>query len=62
MLFRAASDDDFDLTKAVFIGDDQRDIEASQAAGCKVERVGPDRSLLQIVESLLESGPGIDKA
>ena len=55
MLFRAASEHDFDLTKAIFIGDDSRDVEAGSAAGCKVTMVEPGNSLLDIVESLLKS-------
>ncbi len=55
MLFRAASEHDFDLTKATFIGDDRRDIEAGDAVGCKVIMVGPDKSLLDVVKSLLKS-------
>lgn len=54
MLFRAASDNDFDLTKAILIGDDQRDIEAGNAAGCKVIMVEPGKGLLEIVKSLLK--------
>lgn len=55
MLFRAASEHEFDLTKAVFIGDDQRDIEAGNAADCRVIMVEPGRGLLEIVKSLLKS-------
>ena len=54
MLFKAASEHDFDLTKATFIGDDQRDIEAGDAADCKVIKVKPGKSLLDIVKSLLK--------
>ncbi|MFC2005280.1 HAD-IIIA family hydrolase, partial [Chloroflexota bacterium] len=55
MLFRAASDNGFDLTKAIFIGDDQRDIEAGNAAGCKVMMVEPGKGLLEIVSPWLIS-------
>jgi histidinol-phosphate phosphatase family protein len=55
MLFRAASDHDFDLTKAVFIGDDRRDMEAGDSAGCNVIMVEPGKSLLDIVQAMLKS-------
>ena len=55
MLFQAAREHDFDLTKAVFIGDDERDLQAGEAAGCKTILVEPGRDLLQIVTSLLKS-------
>ena len=53
LLLRAANEHDFDLTKVVFIGDDQPDIEAGNAAGCKVIMVEPGNNLLDIVSSLL---------
>ena len=34
MLFQTAREHDIDLTRAVFIGDDERDGEAAAAAGC----------------------------
>lgn len=55
MLFQAAREHDFDLTKAVFIGDDERDLQAGEAAGCKTDMVNPGKGLLQIVTSLLKS-------
>ena len=54
MLLRAASEHNFDLTGAVFIGDDQRDMEAGTAAGCKVIMVEPGKGLLEVVRVLLE--------
>ena len=53
MLFRAAREHDFDLTKAIFIGDDKRDLEAGNASGCKVIMVEPGRGLLDITKSIL---------
>ena len=35
LLFQAAREHVFDLTKAIYIGDDERDMAAGQAAGCK---------------------------
>lgn len=52
MLFRAASEHNFDLTKAIFIGDDERDIEAGNASRCKTILVDREKDLLQIVNSL----------
>lgn len=54
MLFKAASDYEFDLTKAVFIGDDKRDAEAGAAADCPVIMVKPGKSLLDIAKSLVK--------
>ena len=53
LLYRAAGDHDFNLTKAVFIGDKESDMQAGQAAGCKTVLVEPDKNLLRVVKSLL---------
>lgn len=53
MLFRAAIDHQIDLSKAVFVGDDPRDKEAGDAAGCKTILMEPDGSLLEVVKSIL---------
>jgi len=55
MLFQAAAEHHFDLTKAVFIGDDVRDAEAGKAAGCKTILMPPDGDLLKSVKSFLKS-------
>jgi len=55
MLFQAASEHNFDLTKAIFIGDDERDLQAGDAAGCKTILVEPEKNLLEIVNSWLKS-------
>ncbi len=52
MLFRAAVDYHFDLTKAIFIGDDERDKEAGDAAGCKTILLQEGQGLLNVVKSL----------
>src|SRR5690606_5594555 len=54
MLFRAQRDFHLDLTRTLFIGDDERDAEAGDAAGCRTILVTPDRSLLQVVGDLLQ--------
>lgn len=55
LLFQAAREHNLNLTKAVFIGDDERDLQAGDAAGCKTVLVEPGKDLLQIVTSLLKS-------
>ncbi len=50
MLFMAQRDFDLNLADTYFIGDDIRDMEAGNAAGCKTILATPDRSLLQIVK------------
>lgn len=41
LLFQAAAENHLDLTKSIFIGDDERDIQTGQAAGCKTILVNP---------------------
>jgi D-glycero-D-manno-heptose 1,7-bisphosphate phosphatase len=53
MLFKAANDHHLNLTKAIFIGDDERDAAAGKAAGCRTILVNPQHYLLRIVRSLL---------
>jgi len=53
LLFRAASEHNINLTKAIFIGDDERDLQAGNAAGCKTVLVTPEKNLLNIVDSML---------
>ncbi|MCK4490980.1 MAG: HAD-IIIA family hydrolase, partial [Candidatus Altiarchaeales archaeon] len=55
MFFQAAREHHLDLTTAIFIGDDERDHQAGEAAGCKTILVTPEYNLLQIVNSLLKS-------
>ncbi|KKW19666.1 MAG: D,D-heptose 1,7-bisphosphate phosphatase [Parcubacteria group bacterium GW2011_GWA2_51_10] len=52
MLFAAAREHHFDLTKAVFIGDDERDGSAAEAADCPFRMVDESHSLLSIARSL----------
>jgi D,D-heptose 1,7-bisphosphate phosphatase len=53
MLLQAAREHHLDLTKTYFIGDDERDMQAGNAAGCKTILVTPENNLLSIVQSLL---------
>ena len=52
MLFRAAAEHSFDLTKTVFIGDDDRDEQAGKAADCPTILLHPKQRLLDIVRGL----------
>ena len=53
MLFQAQRDFHLDLTKTLFVGDDERDQEAGKAAGCLTDLVSSSRSLLDIVQEYL---------
>jgi len=57
MFFQAAREHHIDLTKAIFIGDDERDIQAGNAAGCKTILVTPENDLLKVVKSLVKLSP-----
>ena len=53
MLFQAQRDFSLDLTRTTFIGDDDRDAEAAEAAGCPWALVTDDRPLLRLVRDLV---------
>jgi len=53
MLFEAQRDLSLDLTRTTFVGDDERDEEAAEAAGCLSQRVTGERSLLAVTRELL---------
>jgi D-glycero-D-manno-heptose 1,7-bisphosphate phosphatase len=53
MLFQAQRDFDLDLTRTPFIGDDERDREAAEAAGCPSILVSERQSLLDVVRALV---------
>lgn len=54
MLYQAQKDYNLNLTECILIGDDERDIEAGKAAGCKTYQVTTDKNLLQIVKEMVE--------
>lgn len=54
MLFRAQRELDLDLTRTLFVGDDERDGLAAEAAGCPFAMVDSDRTLLDVVRELVE--------
>lgn len=53
MLFQAQRDFDLDLSRTIFIGDDERDAEAADAAGCPSQLVTHQTSLFDITCNLL---------
>ncbi len=53
MFFQAARERCLDLTKTIFIGDDERDAEAGEAAGVKTILVSPKKSFLEVVKELV---------
>ena len=53
MLLQAQRDFHLNLTKTLFIGDDERDQEAGVAAGCLTDLVSPQRNLLDVVQGYL---------
>jgi len=52
LLYQAANEHYFDATKAIFIGDDPRDIEAGETVGCRTIHMESDGNLLKVVESM----------
>jgi len=58
MLFSAQKDFHFDLSKVVFIGDDERDGIAANAAGCTWAEVKESQSLFDIAQQLSEKVSG----
>ena len=52
MLFQAQHDFNLDLSRTVFIGDDERDGQAAEAAGCLSALVSGEKTLLKIVAEL----------
>ncbi len=60
MLFEAQRDFHLDLTKTYFIGDDERDQEAGNAAGCRTLLVSSQMPLLKVVkEKILNQHCGL---
>ena len=53
LLFQAQKDFALDLSRNTLIGDDERDRQAAQAAGCRFIHVSEDRPLIQVVDELL---------
>jgi D-glycero-D-manno-heptose 1,7-bisphosphate phosphatase len=53
MLYQAQHDYQLDLTRTVFIGDDERDAEAARAAGVPYLAVDAEHSLLDRVKGIV---------
>ncbi|MAF96844.1 MAG: histidinol phosphate phosphatase [Rhodospirillaceae bacterium] len=51
MLFEAQRDFNLDLSTITFIGDDERDMEAGEAAGCRTVLLDSSCSLLDVVQN-----------
>jgi D-glycero-D-manno-heptose 1,7-bisphosphate phosphatase len=64
LLSRAASDFDIDLSRSVFIGDSETDVQAARAAGCKPILFGTglrvDSGLAEQFENIPTALTGID--
>jgi D,D-heptose 1,7-bisphosphate phosphatase len=54
LLFQAAREHNIDLTKTIFIGDDERDLQAGEAADIKTFLVAPEKSFLQIIKDIIK--------
>ena len=55
LLLQAQRDFSLDLTRTLFIGDDERDARAADAAGCPSALVTDERSLLDIVRGVVSN-------
>jgi D-glycero-D-manno-heptose 1,7-bisphosphate phosphatase len=55
MLFQAQRDFHLDLSRTVFVGDDERDAEAADAAGCPSVLVSEERTLIDVVSGLVDA-------
>jgi D-glycero-D-manno-heptose 1,7-bisphosphate phosphatase len=53
MLFQAQRDLNLDLSRTYFLGDDERDLEAADRAGCRFGTISEDQPLLDWVRALL---------
>jgi histidinol-phosphate phosphatase family protein len=53
MLFQAQRDFHLDLSRTLFIGDDERDAQAADAAGCPSVLVSDERPLLDVARKLV---------
>jgi len=54
MLFAAQRDHDLDLSRTLYIGDDERDAEAAAAAGCRFAYATGEGGLLEVTRTFLE--------
>ena len=61
MLYQAHRDLNLDLSRTYFVGDDERDREAADHAGCLFAKISPDRSLGEWVDEFLNDQNTEDK-
>ena len=54
MLLKAAVDHDYDIKKAIFIGDDMRDKQTGRNAGCKTILMKSNGNLLNTVKLIIK--------
>lgn len=54
MLFQAQKEFHIDLTNTLYVGDDERDRQAAEAAGCRFAMVTDDNSLLKITQGMVK--------
>jgi len=54
MLYQAQRDFHLDLTRTWFVGDDERDAEAAEAAGCPFTAVGETQRLDEVLTQVME--------
>ncbi len=53
LLYKAAWDHDIDLTKAIMVGDKEKDVEAGKAAGCRTILVPSEAGITHALDELL---------
>lgn len=58
MLLQAQRAFGLDLSRTLFVGDDETDVQAARAAGCLSAQVSLERPLLDVVRDLLGSANG----
>ena len=55
MLFQAQRDFNLDLSRTLFVGDDERDAQTADAAGCRSAMVSDQKPLLVVITELLQT-------
>jgi D-glycero-D-manno-heptose 1,7-bisphosphate phosphatase len=55
LLFQAQHELNLDLTRTLFIGDDERDVQAADAAGCPSALVTPEVPLIDIIRKVVKN-------
>ena len=60
MFYQAQKEYSLNLTQCVMIGDDERDMQAGKAAGCRCIQVSEDYPLSEAVKQLLQTADAPD--